>query len=87
MFNVRCSSVGKDKGAVQIQISDGKHFVALGKHGIYCRRPPKLKIQSGDDDTNLFICSFVAFIFHIVVVNTAFSDWVYICEVDVPAKF
>ena len=39
MFNVRCSSVGKDKGAVQI--SDGKHFVALGKHGIYCRRPPK----------------------------------------------
>ena len=40
----------KGKGAVQIQISDGKHFVALGKHGIYCRRPPKLKIQNGDDD-------------------------------------
>ena len=36
------------------------------------------------------ICSFVHLlhlIFHIVVVNTAFSDWVYICEVDVPAKF
>ena len=63
MFNVRCSSVGKDKGAVQIQISDGKHLVALGKHGIYCRRPPKLKIQNGDDDTNLFLCSFVAFFF------------------------
>ena len=52
MFNVRCSSVGKDKGAVQIQISDSKYFVALGKHGIYCRRPPKLKIQNDDDDAN-----------------------------------
>ena len=49
---------------------------------------PKVKFKSiGDDDTNLFICSFVASYFHIVVVNTAFSDWVYICEVDVPAKF
>ena len=57
MSNVRCSSVEKTKGivqtsnlAVQIQISDSKHFVALGKHGIYCRQPPKLKIQNGDDD-------------------------------------
>ena len=49
---------------------------------------PKVKFKSiGDDDTNLFICSFVASYFHIVVVNTAFSDWLYICEVDVPAKF
>ena len=58
MSNVRCSSVEKTKGivqtsnlAVQIQISDSKHFVALGKHGIHCRRPPKLKMQNGDDDT------------------------------------
>ena len=29
---------------------DGKRFVALGKHGIHCRRPPKLKIQNDDDD-------------------------------------
>ena len=58
MSNVRCSSVEKTKGivqtsnlAVQIQISDSKHFVALGEHGIHCRRPPKLKMQNGDDDT------------------------------------
>ena len=33
-------------------------FIAAGH-----QRATKLKIQNGDDDTNLFICSFVAFFF------------------------
>ena len=39
MFNVPVQE--KTKGLCKYQILDGKHFVALGKHGIYCRRPPK----------------------------------------------
>ena len=63
MFNVQCSMFQcrkRQRGCANTNL-DGKRFVALGKHGIHCRRPPKLKIQNGDDDTNLFICSFVAF--------------------------
>ena len=65
MFNVQCSMFQcrkRQRGCANTNL-DGKRFVALGKHGIHCRRPPKLKIQNGDDDTNLFICSFVAFFF------------------------
>ena len=52
MFNVQCSSVGKDKGAVQISnIGWQTLLFALGKHGI-CQRATKLKIQNDDDDAN-----------------------------------
>ena len=68
---------------------DGKRFVALGKHGIHCRRPPKLKMQNGDDDTKKMQnakwwwwykdLEFICCISHIIVVNTTFSGWMYIC--------
>ena len=42
MFNVRCSSIGKDKGAVQISNYGRQTLLfALGKHGI-CQRATKL---------------------------------------------
>ena len=82
MFNVRCSSAGKDKGAVQTP--------NIGWQTLCCSRqtwdllPPatkepqswKIWAASKNQDQDLeFICC----IFHIIVVNTTFSGWMYIC--------
>ena len=72
MSNVRCSSVGKIKGAVQIQIwmanalwlSANMGFIAAGHQSWKCKMvmmiQRKCKMQNGDDDTKIW-SSFVAF--------------------------
>ena len=73
MFNVQCSSVGKDKGAVQIQIwtanalwlSANMGFIAAGHQSWKCKMvmmiQRKCKMQNSDDDTKIW-SSFVAFL-------------------------
>ena len=73
MSNVRCSSVGKIKGAVQIQIwmanalwlSANMAFIAAGHQSWKCKMvmmiQRKCKMQNGDDDAKIW-SSFVAFL-------------------------
>ena len=79
MFNVQCSSVGKDKGAAQIS-NIGWQTLCRSRQ-TWDLLPPATKVEDTKwwwwyKFVHLFIC---CIFFHIIVVNTTFSGWMYIC--------